>query len=516
MISSVHDPVADGLRTMRKTLGEYAVGMGILAAFLFPISGICRSGCGAGATWFSAIALVAVTLLSGRAALNLLRRDSNSLWTPAVIYPVGTALFFGVGPMVVLFGTDATKALVSVGRYQITPEGLILTIFLTTIGVTFCLLGLVAGLYSSGIKKDHHLTPEPLSLSAIALTFFISGAVLKYGFVLPSEWGITEVVVPGALTNLGHMIDLSFAIMTFLALRKNKKWLLVFLLVWPVHIGISILTFEKREVMFAILLPAAGAYLAHRNWRRMVPWIVAAALAFTILQDVNTTARKVIKDRTGNISEADFVERVVLIQRIVSGEYQLAQVSTAQLAEAQLWWMRLDYSGAQLRAYQLYNQGIEGEWYQSLSEIFVPRFLWSDKPIKINPGRVFNRIVAANPEAQSNVGISIYADGYWQSGWFGTLLFSFIYGVILGGITRILYPKVVKRDLVYLPVIFLGMLTAGTGATKYLEKIVGIMPIFFGYLFLIFLLQWIIQSGRGYPQPGPGRSQHPLWSPAPP
>ena len=138
----------------------------------------------------------------------------------------------------------------------------------------------------------------------------------------------------------------------------------------------------------------------------------------------------------------------------------------------------------------LYDSNNRGNWTLSLAEAFIPRFLWPDKPNAVSQGRILNRTVTGNSDANTQVGASVYADGYWQFGWPGTIVFSAIMGLILGLVTRITYVSVLRTNLIYLPVVLLGMQLATLGPTGYLQKsIVGPLPIFLGYLFVVFMFQ---------------------------
>jgi hypothetical protein len=121
---------------------------------------------------------------------------------------------------------------------------------------------------------------------------------------------------------------------------------------------------------------------------------------------------------------------------------------------------------------------------------FHPAVSVAKKPDATEQGQVFNRMVSSNGESTTRVSKSVYADSYWMTGRPGVTVLFAIVGPILGMVTRINYRFLLERQLIYLPVIFLGMNMAATGPMAYLQKnFVGALPIFLGYLFIIFLLQ---------------------------
>lgn len=511
MIGTDTDEIAAGIRRVRRALLIYSASMGALTLYAFVGYSLCGVDCRAiPATLIGVPALVALLILSLATTIKLVRRDAITLWTPAFVFPLGTGLFMGFGPLSTFLSTEATRAYLLSGTYPVDPGGIIRTLLLTTIGVTVCTFAMRTALQlrvGSGNRVITKTRRNRLSPSGTAIFFLTCGAVLKYGFVLPETYGISSIEVPGTLKSMTSLVDLGFAVMAYLAARGNRTWLLIFFILWPFHLGLTALEFKKRMLLFAILLPAAGAYLAHGNWRRLIPWALAAVLAYGFTQNINTTARNVILEDTGTINQADFGARLSIMNRIISGDLRLEDLTSNTRTLAQVWWLRLNYAGPQLQAMQLYDRGTEGEWTLSLARVFVPRLLWPEKPPAPQEGLIFNRIVTGYELAHARVGITVYADGYWKYGWLGVVLFSAIMGLILGAITRYNYRAVAERRLIALPVILLGMVMAGLGPTNFLQKaIVGPLGILLGYMLLVFLIERTVRALRNESSGRPSRN----------
>ena len=490
-----------GLQNMRRELAGFSMGMVALAVFLFLSDSLCSRACRDSSDiplWISNTALAGLVFLCGRIIFRLLRSDVNTLWTPAVLMPLGTMVYFGFGSASTLYSSQETRRFLLAGNYGLDAAGLMQTMLLTTAGIAIVAAAMTFMMRIGFGKGGSGSATLPLPVTAIF--FVVSGAMLKYGLVLPNDYGLINVSVPGSLKSLTALIDLGLAVMAFMAARGRKVWMLIFFLIWPVYLGLSLLEFSKRVTMFAILLPAAGAYLGHQNWKRLIPWILFAALSFAALQDVNTSARLTILNRTGTINQVGYEDRTDILKLALFGQIDLTQITSSARNAAQVWWLRLNYSGAQLRAMELYDSGRPGEWTLSFASTFIPRFLWSEKPEAAEQARLFNRIVSGNPQAHTQVGITIYADGYWQMGWLGLGLFSSVAGLILGLVTRVNYKAILRRDLIYLPMIFFGMRMATLGVFGFLQKsFVAARPIYIGYLVMIFLLQNLLSGHRSGP-----------------
>lgn len=489
------DPTRVGLLRIRQTLTFYGVGLGLLALFLLFANGSCRRGCGE-ATAFSiaVIALGALSALSVWVVLRLVRCDPQTLWTPAVLFPLSTLIFFGFGSASTLFADPATMQFLQSGSYGLDATGLIRAHLLTVAGATIAVALMVFAMRlrfgSSGMPHDAGKTKQRLSLPVTASIFIIFGAVLKYCLILPSQWGIIGVSVPGSVVNLSHLLDIGLSIAMYLAVRGSQPWWAIFLVIWPLHLVVSLLEFSKSVMLLAILLPAAGAFLAHKSWKRLLPWLVFAVISYQALQDINTTARVTFLQTIGNFREAGYMARADLLQRILTGDLTLMEVTSVAQVDAQVAWLRLNYSGVQLQAMELYDSGSPSDSSLQIVAAIVPRILWPEKPNMTLTGRDFNRVVTGRYDATTRVGMTVYADGYWVMGWSGLILYSAIMGAILGFMTRISYRYVVRRQLVYLPVVFLAMRSAALGPVGFLQtSFIGALPILLALMGIIYLLE---------------------------
>jgi hypothetical protein len=492
-------PTRSGMSQLQRKMKFFAVGTGLLALLLVVFDSVCSADCGYKSTFLAAtVGLAVLTGLPAWIAFQLITRDPVALWTPAVAYLLGTMLFFGFGNASTLFSDPSTRSYLLAGNYGLDATGLIRTQIMTATGITVAVVSMVLCMRlrfgAPTSARTAAGTRRQLSLPATATFFIALGLLLKYGLVLPARYGTISFTVPGALVSMVHLADLGLAAAMYLAVRGSRLWLLVFVLVWVPHLAFSLLEFSKKTMMLAILLPALGAFLAHQRWTRLVPWVAFAALTFSFLQDVNTTARLSFLQERGTFRAADFSDRASMLSRVLAGEVTLAEVSSAARDEAQVAWLRLNYAGAQLRAMELYDNGRPGEWTLT-SAALVPRFLWGDKDATNLRGRTFNQIVTGNPDAATRVGITVYADGYWTMGWPGVILFSAIMGGILGVLTRLTYRYVSSRQLIYFPVVFLGIQSGALGVMGFLQSsFVASIPIIVGYLLLIYLTEMIVGS----------------------
>ncbi|SPJ23040.1 hypothetical protein [Palleronia abyssalis] len=498
-------------RAMRAQLSSLAMVTGIYAVLFLLYYGTCaQRGCNMFISVGLNFALQSVLIGAvGLTVYRMIRRYPASIWTPMVMFPIGSALFFGFGSMSTFLGSDQTLSFLMANNYAITAPEQLRTNILTFTGITVALASMNVVLRMRFGRPKTQGPRTKFSLGTTAIGFLVIGAILKYLLILPNDFGVTNFTIPGTLKSLSPLIDLGFAIVAYLSVKSGKNWSVLFWLAWPPHLLLTVLEFSKMTVMFALLLPAAGAFLAHQNWRRLMLWVLVSAIAFVSLQEVNTAGRLTIKRGTGTIGEAGFANRFDILGRALTGEITVADTATATVAAAQVWWLRLNYAGAQLKAMELYDRGQKGEWTLSVVEVVVPRIFWPSKPVANAQGREFNRLVSGNEEAMTQVGVSVYGDGYWQMGWFGLFLFSAIMGGILGFVARFTYVMAAERRLIFLPVIFLGMRMALLGPSGVIQKaFIGALPILLAYMLLIILIEQVLKDAGKRNTPGYARQRN--------
>lgn len=427
-----------------------------------------------------------------RLALHILRKSPEAVWTGVFWFPLQSALFFGFGPLVEVYGNDITRLLLSVHVLSVDDISLFRANKLSTTGVWFVLLGM--WLHMQFRPSTWSLVRRRMNLrlkeGSVGLCFVLTGAVLQYFVLLPVQWGLYAITVPGAITALGSVTDLGFAIVATCAARGDVRQRRFFWTVWPIHLALSFATFGKTAVVIAMLLPLLGYYLGHRNRLNFVIGLLIIGVVFALYQPLVHYGRASIYERTGTINQASYIERFNIIGKYIVGDAVAERSSTGR----QSWWTRLNYAGAQAHAMSLYDNGYPGSTLNNVWMLFVPRVLWPDKPIMTGPGSEFYRIVTGNESGISFLGLSIYGDLYWQFGWFGLVFGTAVVGWILALMASRSLTALRHGDLLMLPAILVALEIALLGPTKYvINGIIGPVPIYIGLFISIRLLQrWFV------------------------
>lgn len=477
---------------IRRYLWQWAGAMGALTFYFAFMRLSCGLGhCGdQGLAAANLVGLAAMIVICLRSALMLTRVETRLLFTPLVAYGASSALFFGFGPMSAFLANDATQYFLARSVYAVSGQDVLRTGLLTSLGICVSLFAILAVL-PRGMRRV--LPRRELSLKTVALMFLATGLALKHLLIMPSIYGVSDIFVPGVLRNLRYLPDLGFALMAMVAASGDRRWRLLFWLIWPWHFLLAFPEFSKKSVMLTMLLPALGAYLGHRSWRFFALWVVAAMAIFTALQNINAVARWTENDRQYEVLGVR--ERLALLSDIALSDVEIEAYLPDRRIGVDTWWLRLNYSGPQTAAMDLYDTGLSSGFTQNPLIYVVPRFLWPEKPELISPGLQFHATVTGNTETRTRVGVTVFADGYRQMGWPGVVIFAAVMGAIMGGIARMTMAQIGQQQFLYLPAAMIGIQMGATSTTAFLQNgFVAAMPVYFGYCGVVAVAYYILQE----------------------
>ena len=433
-------------------------------------------------------------------AYGILRRLPEALWTPAFWLPVSMALFFGFGPLVEVFGNEATRLRLSRGFLAISETELA---FANRLSFLFS-WGVLAGfwLHCKVFREAWRATlTEPEGMSRISFSpgemvcvFVIGGMLLKYLLILPSQWGVMSIIVPGALTSVSALLDVGFGLAAYLSIRGHRGIGLL-LLLWPLHFGLSALTFSKVALVMSMLFLVIGVYFGNRKRWMLLLSLLLISFIYSLSQPFVSYSRAVIHERTGTIWNAGYAERL----DIAGSYFRSPGISSigehsgnVEDADIDDWWLRLNYSNVQAIAKQLRESGQYINSYDQVWVLFIPRIIWPNKPVFISPGMVFYTFLTGNHGTA--LGLSVFGDLYWQLGWSGFFATLFI-GWLLACMTRRSVCILRRHDYLRMPLVLLPLLLSISGLTQFfVNGIIAVIPIYLAYMGLAYIADRILLS----------------------
>ncbi|RBI68996.1 hypothetical protein DQW77_16095 [Roseovarius sp. TE539] len=438
-------------------------------------------------------------------AWRTMRIMPAAIWTGLVWYPVNSAVFYGLGPLVEIFGNEITRAIMSSHYLSITEVELFRAHKLSVTGIFMVLLGLNLHMIVrprvwilSAARQAAGPVFDPMKLG---MAFLVLGASFKYLLLKPAQWGMLDLTVAGVLTAVGNLTDLGFAVIAYCAGRGNR---LGKILIWaglPLHVFISLLALSKLEVILAVLLPSIGYFLGSRRTGKLIRHLILIAIIYAVLQPWVHHGRTVIAERNGgNINLAGYGERMeILGGYLLSGSEREIEGAGE---ERQGWWTRLNFSGSQAQAMNLYDRGFSNQTLHTAWMYFIPRAIWPEKPILYGPGLNFYRLLSGNDQGQSFLGLSIYGDLYWQFGWTGVIIGCFLFGWLLGITASRALRAVRAQEFVMLPFIMMALQLASASPNKFvINGVIGPLPIMIFYYLVLSSLLRVLRKRSHKSQP---------------
>lgn len=421
----------------------------------------------------------------------LLKLNVRLVWTPLFWLPAQSAIFFGLGPLVYVLGNALTQAELGHSILSVTEAELLWANQMSTVGVWCLLLGVYLHLVMArrSWRELHERKPRrrtPLSPDQVAWFLVIFGGALKYGFALPALWGQLNLLVPGFLTTVTGLLDVGFAIMAFRSAQGNSSMRIGLVLLLPLHVALSMLTFSKEQIIIALLMPALGDLLGRQRLPRFFLFMIAVAVIYTFSQDLVEHGRGRIFAETGTITSAGYVERFDITISFFGSKHEIEKnLPGVRSEELQNWWTRLNYSGAQVAARKLRDRGVPNHSLSGAWMYFIPRAVWPGKPIIIGPGWYLYEMLTGNEG--TFLGLSIYGDLFWFGGWWATALFSSAIGFLFS-IASLRSVRLIRDlDFISFPLVLIPMRASIFGPTNFVANgIISVIPMYVAYSIMVF------------------------------
>lgn len=441
----------------------------VLSALFFVLSALLTAN---SLIYLNSIGPMCLSVICGTLAWRLVEKFPESLWTPMFWLPVQCAVFFGVGPLVEVFGNSVTADFLSNYSLAVDDVKLLGAHKLSILGTTLVFVGYFFHTYVRRRQWKNITRRVGVQIKLgknkvlLAIGFVIVGFAIKYGYVEPARH--SGRVAVGLLVKFSLCLDVGFALCLYLMLSKGitgklRTVRLVFYTLWPVHLFLSFLSFSKSQVVIALLLPLLGAHLGTSNRKVLMVGTVFIALVYSTLQPLVQYGRGAIYQNTQTIGQASYTKRMELVGEFIAGR-ELGYIGN--IAARQSWWTRLSFAGNQASAMDLYERGYSSNSLKHLPYYFIPRVIWPGKPVITSPGRDFNELVTGRTVV-SHMPATMYGDLYWQMGWIGLVLGAPVIGYIFSALSLYALKIVKTGEIIMMPVVMIILAIGMQSLIKY-------------------------------------------------
>lgn len=380
-------------------------------------------------------------------AINSILKSSNNLWTCLFWFRLSVALYFGIGCLVPFFVNDLTRRYLEV-FYFASPDEILRLNLLVVISV---FTTLAAARATFRLQKPIILPDKQAEKSLIrsALVFTTIGYSVKFLITIPLLLGLLDgAIVSGTLLTLGSFGPIGIFLMTRYAMMRNLTWLLPSVAFVLADISIGVILFSKTDAMYGTLFFVMGLLSIRVS---VIKGILAATIVITLFGFIvpiteygRPEARRLFGENGGTFSQ-----RVELISKYLNQGSNLR----GNNGEFQSAYARLSYVNAAAFAMNRFDSGLPGHSLASFWAAPIPRILWRDKPNMTAIGQDFNELALNFRTSSSAPGI--FADAYWNFGWWGVPILCLPLGILFALMSRYALRVQLHHRWLLFPVVLL-------------------------------------------------------------
>lgn len=407
---------------------------------------------------------LALVVILGFANWSMVRRDVKALWTALFWFRLSTAVYFGLGSMLVYIVNEPSRIYME-SFYRFTDEEVFKFNLMVTLSVICVLImarfsiratsGWATRMHQKVVATKNADGRALLSAAIVSLGL---GLAIRYAFITPYLLGWANFTLPGAVMSLKSLVPVGFFLLVLWG-RRYAGWTLpiIFMLV-SADLLFSLLSFAKSEfLLLLIMVSLANLYDRVSIKKLLVAGTIILVAYFTIKPVVSYARHEIGLSHGANIL-AGTGER----WEILSG-YVKDRAATHKASEIQFGLTRFSYVNAGTFLIHRYDSGYPDDWPNLMAAIFVPRILWPEKPVITAIGVRINSLGTGSETSSSGAGL--FAEAYWAWGWWGVIFLMSLYGAVIGVLTRFGSEIVRNGQWFYFPVVLMmlqyGMRTDG-------------------------------------------------------
>jgi hypothetical protein len=187
---------------------------------------------------------------------------------------------------------------------------------------------------------------------------------------------------------------------------------------------LSLISLNKSVLLYPALIAVLGIISFKINVRRIVIGSAVIVTMFALINPVTNYTRIRNLQEHGQSGQASLSERLGYAQEYMNGEKLPGEEIPAIT--------RIDYVMPAAFVIYQFDNGLPSDELKNSGYMFIPRFLWPDKPITSNSGLVVSQLLGI--QSVNQIGVTTFADLYWNAGWWGLVLMLPL-GIYFGAMT---------------------------------------------------------------------------------
>jgi len=406
---------------------------------------------------YLASAYLAVTLISGLvlaatmgfANWKLARTSTAAVWTPLFAFRLAAFVFLGAGPLLpYVLGDETRERILQLYPYTEPELSKVLLIWLVSVTIIITSCRFYSTLELRTNRKPLEMAHgRPVHTLRLGLIFFLAGLAWSTLVEVPQLLGWFEITIPGSIALPFQAAgSVGIFLIALWALERGGVNHFAYLIPLALIVAIGLITFNKTIIIGPLLFISLA--ILFRGVTVVKVGIVTAilVLTFAVLQPMVAQARFIHSQTYGSFHGGSLTERLSYAVDFVAGERIYDERDPNTFA-------RLVYNSPATFVVMRYDLGLPDDSIQNGFVAMVPRIIWPGKPVTTATGRELNELITGR--ATSQLAATIFADIYWNWGWYGLFVLLIPYGVLLWPATRISHEIVVNRDWIMMPFVML-------------------------------------------------------------
>lgn len=381
------------------------------------------------------------------------KRQPLAIWQPLFWFRIACVAYYGVGNLAPYVANEVTmlsiRTLYNFNETEAVKVGLInATCVLTVLTTVWVLTELSSAKFAARgalIQSPQTDVSRTLLFAAI---FLICGGIIRYFVVLPFNLGIVAII-PGILIPLGKSYIVGLFLLILAGLRGRRGALVLAAVLVTLDLAIGLLTFAKVEVLLTLIFSYL-AILHHKLTRaRVFLGLLIILGIYSQLDPVIHFGRNEIFRQYASTA-APLSVRIGILQSYggsAGEDYELSQRQSALF--------RLSYINAATMVTTWHDNGRPGDTLKYALIVLIPRIFWPDKPIITAAGT--DLYLAASSMEGSSISPGIFAETYWNMGWWGLPMVMGVLGVMFSVFSHYSLRTMAAENWLHLPVVLLGV-----------------------------------------------------------
>jgi hypothetical protein len=408
-------------------------------------------------SFFLASAYIAVTLINGlvlattmgMANWQLARTSTAAVWTPLFAFRLATFVFLGVGPLLPnVLGDETRERILQLYPYTDAELAKVLLIWIISVTIVITSCRFYSTLELRTNRKPFKLVAGgPIHTLRLGLIFFLAGLGWLSLVEVPQLLGWFEITIPGSIALPFQAAgSVGIFLIALWAMERGGFSHFAYLIPLAIIIAIGLITFNKTIIIGPLLFISLAILFRGVTVAKVTVVTAILLLTFAVLQPMVAQARFIHAQTYGSFHGGSLTERLGYAVDFIEGERIYDERETNTFA-------RLVYNSPATFVVMRYDLGLPDDSIQNGFVAMVPRIIWPGKPVTTATGRELNELITGR--ATSQLAATIFADIYWNWGWYGLFVLLIPYGVLLWPATRVAHEIVLNRDWLMMPFVML-------------------------------------------------------------